>query len=102
MFSLDEAHPPTLEDLQRLVRANFETLWGYRFAYRELVVLLRQDELLKQRWLEVRERGFQGFYELSARFVEAGVLASTGGPEAVGEIAELCWLISSSGWLTWK
>jgi AcrR family transcriptional regulator len=94
IFTLDDTRPPTLEDLERLVRSNFETLWAYRFAYRELVALLRQDELLKGRFLEVRGRGFQGFSELFQQFRAAGVLPAVIGDSVVEEIAELCWLIS--------
>ena len=94
IFALDETQPPTLADLERLVRANFETLWAYRFAYRELVALLRQDEVLKGRFLEVRERGFQGFSELFQIFLAAGVLPPSVGETNVENIAEMCWLIS--------
>jgi AcrR family transcriptional regulator len=94
IFTLDETRPPTLDDLERLVRANFETLWAYRFAYRELVALLRQDEQLKGRFLEIRARGFQGFAELFQQFVAAGVLPSTTREADGKDIAEMCWLIS--------
>ncbi|OGO33708.1 MAG: hypothetical protein A2W35_02065 [Chloroflexi bacterium RBG_16_57_11] len=94
IFTLDEVRQPTLDDLERLVRANFETLWEYRFAYRELVALLRQDDQLKGRFLQVRERGFQGFSELFQHFMAAGVLPPTTGTSDVTDIAEMCWLIS--------
>ena len=94
IFTLDEDRPPTLEDLERLVRANFETLWEYCFAYRELVALLRQDGELKARFLEVRARGFQGFSELFQTFLAAGVLPPSVGDSNVEDIAEMCWLIS--------
>jgi len=94
IFTLNDARVPTLADLERLVRANFETLWEYRFAYRELVALLRQDDVLKGSFLEVRERGFQGFSELFRAFLAAGVLPPAIGASDVTDIAELCWLIS--------
>jgi AcrR family transcriptional regulator len=94
IFALDEARLPSLDDLERLVRANFMTLWEYRFAYRELVALLRQDEALKLRFIEVRERGFQGFSELFQVFKAAGVLPASVDDSCVEDIAELCWLIS--------
>jgi hypothetical protein len=49
---------------------------------------------LKQHWLTIRERGYQGFHELIGRFAEAGVLPSPAGPADVDEIADLTWLIS--------
>ncbi len=34
---------PRLDDLRTVVEANYQVIWQYRFAYRELVALLRQD-----------------------------------------------------------
>jgi AcrR family transcriptional regulator len=85
---------PTLSDLQGLVRATFAMAWEYRFIYRELIALLRRDDLLQQRWSEVRARGFAGFHELVALFVAAGVLRDPGDPAVVTRLAELCWLVS--------
>src|SRR5215510_3021082 len=35
-----------LEDINHLVEANYQIIWRYRFAYRELTALLRQDSEL--------------------------------------------------------
>jgi AcrR family transcriptional regulator len=93
-FTLPQDRPPTLADLRHFVRVNFEVLWEYRFAYRELAALLRRDEVLRERWLEVRQRGYVGFRELVAGFVSAGVVAAPPDPGAVERLADLCWLIS--------
>jgi AcrR family transcriptional regulator len=94
LYSLPSDQLPTLGDLQRLVRATFETGWAYRFIYRELIALLRRDEQLQRRWVEVRARGFGGFRELVELFGAAGVLRAPPTPEAVQRLAEVCWLIS--------
>lgn len=94
VFTLPPDRPPTLADLRHLVRANFDVLWEYRFAYRELAVLLRRDEVLRQRWLEVRRHGYSGFRDLVTAFVSAGVVAAPAGAGAVDRLADLCWLIS--------
>lgn len=93
-FVLPDNRPPTLDDARRLVRANFDLLWEYRFVYRELGALLRRDGLLRARWLEVRRRGYAGFHELVAAFAAAGVLAAQPDELAVDRLADLCWLIS--------
>ena len=96
----DRAYPmpddrlPTIDHLQQLVRASFVTGWEYRFIYRELIALLRRDEQLHRRWVEVRARGFTGFHELFDLFVAAGVLRAPGDPAVVTRLAELCWLIA--------
>ena len=50
-FALPDDRPPTTTDLIRLVSANFAVMWDHRFAYRELIPLIRRDELLRRRWL---------------------------------------------------
>ncbi len=94
VFVLPRDRPPTLADLRDLVRVNFEVLWDYRFAYRELPALLRRDEVLRERWLDVRRRGYVGFRDLVGAFVAAGVVAALADAAAVDRLADVCWLIS--------
>jgi AcrR family transcriptional regulator len=94
IYKLSGDSPPTLADLQGLVRATFAVGWRYRFIYRELIALLRRDDALQQRWVAVRARGFAGFHELVGLFVAAGVLRDPADPPVVTRLAELCWLIS--------
>ena len=94
LYQLSGDSLPTLGDLQGFVRATFVVSWGYRFIYRELIALLRRDDLLHERWVAVRARGFDGFHELVTLFVAAGVLRDPGDPAVVTRLAELCWLIN--------
>ena len=94
LYTLSGERPPTLNDLQELVLSTFVMSWDYRFIYRELIALLRRDEELRARWIEVRQRGFAGFSELVTQFVAAGVLRAPESPAAVQRLAELCWLVS--------
>lgn len=90
---------PTLEDLKIIVEANYQIIWQYRFAYRELVALLRQDPKLRAGFLAVRQRGFDGFHEILNAFVAAGIFLAPTQPKVVDELMEICWLISEF-WLT--
>ena len=56
IYSLPNDRMPTLDDLQRLVDNTFPISWNYRFIYRELIALLRRDDELNRRWVEVRAR----------------------------------------------
>jgi AcrR family transcriptional regulator len=98
-LTLPEDRYPTLDDLRRLVRANFEIMADYSFVYREIVALLRQDEALRKRYLAVRQRGYQGFREAIGALVEGGVLAAPPDEATVERLADLCWLISEF-WLS--
>jgi AcrR family transcriptional regulator len=96
---LPEDRLPTLDDLRRLVRANFEIMADYSFVYREIVALLRQDGALRERYLAVRQRGYQGFREAIGALVGAGILIAPPDEATVERLADLCWLISEF-WLS--
>src|SRR6476469_9509212 len=87
VYALPHDRMPTLADLQQLVRATFVTAWEYRFMYRELIALLRRDEQLHQRWVDIRTRGFAGFNDLVELFVAAGVLHTPEDPSVVTRLA---------------
>ena len=86
-FALPPESAPTLEDAKALIRANFVIMGQYRFVYRELLALLRQDAALHERYVAVRQRGYEGFRELVALFAPALDEAT------VHRLADLCWLI---------
>ena len=93
-YNVPADRPPTLDDLQQLVRTSFVLLWENRFIYRELIALLRRDEHLQRRWVEVRARGFAGFRELVDYFAGAGVLRMPADEGEIARLTELCWLVS--------
>lgn len=93
VFNLPTETLPTLDDLQKMVKANYKILWGYRFAHRELAALLRADAELRTRFLAVRKRGFEGFHQLFNTFANAGVIRAAN-PETIQDLAETCWLIT--------
>jgi len=94
LYALPDNRLPTVDDLEQLVRASFNVGWEYRFIYRELIALLRRDEQLHRRWVDIRARGFAGFRELVELFAGAGVLTTLADPAIVTRLAELVWLIS--------
>lgn len=94
LFQLPDDRPLALADLRGFAEQNFALLAHYRFAYRELIALLRRDPELHRRWIEVRARGFTGFRELVAGFVAVGVLRVPDDPATVERLAELCWLVT--------
>jgi AcrR family transcriptional regulator len=93
-FDLPSGAMPTLDDLRQYVRINYKILWGYRFAYRELAALLRNDPELRTNFLAYRKRGFEGFQQLFDAFVSAGVVIAPPNPEVRINLAETCWLIT--------
>ena len=85
---------PSLNDLDAMITANYQLIWEYRFAYREQAALLRNDPELKERYLAVRQRGYEGFAALIDAFVAAGVLTRPADSQELAVLTELCWIVS--------
>lgn len=84
---------PPIEQVKEVVYKNFEIMWRYRFVYRELLALLRQDAILQERYVMIRKRGYDGFHESFA------VLGTTADEGTATRLADLVWLISEF-WLS--
>lgn len=93
-FQLPSDRAPTLTDFEALIATNYQLIWDYRFAYREMAALLHNDPALHTRYQEVRQRGYEGFAELIDAFVDAGVLTPPSTPQELASLTELCWIIS--------
>jgi AcrR family transcriptional regulator len=93
-FDLPADTTPGMDDLQEYVRTIYKILWQYRFAYRELVALLRSDPELRSRFLSVRKRGFEGFHQLFNAFVSVGILRAPETAETIDNLAEITWMIT--------
>lgn len=93
-FQLPTDRAPSLADLDAMITANYQLIWEYSFAYREQAALLRNDPELRERYLSVRQRGYEGFAILIDAFVTAGVLSPPTGSQELKILTELCWIVS--------
>lgn len=93
-FALPTDWLPALHEALGLVRINFEIIWKYRFAYREILTLLRADDQLRERYIAVRQRGYEGFREIFGALAQAGMLTAIEDDQTITQLADLCWLIS--------
>ena len=94
VFQLPTDRAPSLNDLDAMITANYQLIWEYRFAYREQAALLRNDPKLKERYLAIRRRGYEGFAALIDAFVAAGVLSRPADSQELAVLTELCWIVS--------
>ncbi len=99
IHALPEGETLTLTDLTRMVHRNFEVLWHYRFFYREMVVLVRNDDDLRRKYQAVRNGGFANFRHLFHHFIEAGVATAPSPPTTLDDLATMAWLVVEF-WLT--
>ncbi len=93
-FQLPSDRAPVLADFDGLIAGNYQLIWDYRFAYREMAALLQNDPDLHAQYQEVRRRGYAGFVELIEAFAGAGILIRPETPQEVMALTELCWIIS--------
>ena len=93
-FQLPTDHAPSMTDFDAMIAANYRLIWEYRFAYREQAALLRNDLELHERYLAVRQRGYEGFAALIEAFVAAGMLSQPADSQELKIITELCWIVS--------
>jgi len=93
-FQLPDDRVPSMTDLDTMIVANYQLIWEYRFAYREQAALLRNDPELKERYLAVRRRGYEGFAALIDAYVAAGVLSPPADSQELAVLTELCWIVS--------
>jgi AcrR family transcriptional regulator len=93
-YQLPSNRVPTLADFEGLIANNYELIWDYRFAYREMAALLKNDPYLQTQYQDLRKRGYANFSKLIEAFASSGVLTL---PESLEErfaLTQLCWLVS--------
>lgn len=93
-YQLPLGRAPELRDFDELIARNYRLIWQYRFAYRELAVLLKNNPELQLQYRMLRQRGYAGFEALIEAFASAGILRLPGGPEELRTLTELCWIVS--------
>jgi len=93
-LSLPTDRLPTPGDLDALLETTFRLIVDYRFFYRDLTSLLRNDEALQAEYLVQRRRGMDDFRQMVAAFASSGVLSARGTPLPVDQTADLCWMVT--------
>lgn len=93
-FQLPSDRVPGLIDFEAMITRNYQLIWEYRFAYREMAALLRNDPGLHARYQAVRRSGYQGFAALFEAFANAGILVRPETPDELSALTELSWMVS--------
>ena len=93
-YQLPSDRAPKLADFEALITSNYRLIWDFRFAYREMAVLLRSDPTLQARYRELRQRGYTGFANLIEAFAAEGILRRPKTPQEQTALTDLCWILS--------
>ena len=91
---------PTLEDLKSVIRFSFQLEWKYRFFYRELIVLMKMDPILKDRHKQIQAQRMTEQNKLFQYFIKVGVLRIPKDQSQVDDaLLTISWILSNY-WIT--
>lgn len=57
-YQLPSNRVPELDDFEALLASNYQLIWDYRFAYREMAILLHQVRDLQRQYQALRKQGY--------------------------------------------
>jgi AcrR family transcriptional regulator len=87
---------PTLEHMAAMFVRQLQLIVKYRFFYRELADLLRQDPLLRQRYSENRERRLKVIEQFMQALSARGLMRLPQEPRRLRAIVEVTWILSEN------
>jgi len=90
---------PNLEDVWLQLHLVFESMWMYRFLYRDLVDILSRNRKLKQRFARILTRAAQSTTAVLKGLAEAEILRAT--PDEICATAENVLLVATF-WLNYN
>jgi AcrR family transcriptional regulator len=93
VLRLPDDRAPTLEDIWLQLHRVFESLWSYRFLYRDLVDILARNRKLKLRFARIMQRASTSATELLHGLVRAGIMRASA--DEIRALAENILLIAT-------
>jgi AcrR family transcriptional regulator len=91
---------PTLEHMAAMFVRQLQLIVKYRFFYRELADLLRQDPLLRHRYAENRERRLKVIERFMQALADRGLMRLPDDGRRLRAIVEVTWILSEN-WVSY-
>ena len=91
---------PSLDHMAAMFVRQLQLIAKYRFFYRELAGLLRQDPELRRRYAENRERRLQVIEQFMQALSRQGLMNLPSDPRRMRSIVEVTWILSEN-WLNY-
>jgi AcrR family transcriptional regulator len=91
---------PTLEHMAVMFVRQLQLILKYRFFYRELADLLRQDPQLRKRFADNRERRLRDLEKFMLTLQTAGLVRFPPDPRRLRSILDVTWIINEN-WLNY-
>ncbi len=90
----------TLDTLRQMMRLNFNLVWKYRFFYRELAVLLRNDKILALRYREIQDVRLNEQEMLIKQLAASGEVKGDLSPEELRNVVLIGMMVGNM-WLSY-
>ena len=84
-----------IAQLRAVIARTYDLLWDYRFFYRELVALLRNDAVLARRYRAIYRQRQQEQLALFDRMVAAGYVRAPKNRDEITQVLTLAWLVGN-------
>lgn len=90
----DDYLQPTAEHMAEMFYRQLKMIWDYRFFYRELTPLLQKDQLLKDRFCNLRKKRVVEVEKFFKALIAEGFLVGLDDPEVLSSLITIGWIIS--------
>jgi AcrR family transcriptional regulator len=91
---------PTLEHMATMFVRQLQLILKYRFFYREMGDLLRQDPQLRKRYADNRERRLRDLEKFMLTLQAAGLMRFPPDPKRLRSIIDVTWIVNEN-WLNY-
>jgi AcrR family transcriptional regulator len=91
---------PTLEHMATMYVRQLQLILKYRFFYREMADLLRQDEQLRKRFADNRERRMRELERFMLSLQGRGLMRFPADPRRLRSIIDVTWIVNEN-WLNY-
>jgi AcrR family transcriptional regulator len=91
---------PTLEHMATMFVRQLQLILKYRFFYREMADLLRQDPQLRKRYSDNRERRMRDLEKFMLTLQAAGLMRFPPDPKRLRSIIDVTWIVNEN-WLNY-
>jgi AcrR family transcriptional regulator len=91
---------PTLEHMATMFVRQLQLILKYRFFYREMGDLLRQDPQLRKRYSDNRERRMRDLEKFMLTLQTAGLMRFPPDPKRLRSIIDVTWIVNEN-WLNY-
>ena len=91
---------PTLDHMAAMYVRQLQLILKYRFFYREMADLLRQDAHLRKRFADNRERRMRDLERFMLALQEGGLMKLPADPRRLRAIIDVTWIVNEN-WLNY-